>query len=219
MTPFVEWDPSFSSTRFPHLYDSRARRFTTSVGSTNTNGPTTYDPPGMPNNALKSEDRMAEKIDTKTAELGPGATVDDGAAKIGDALRYTGISDAKNYTDSVKAAVQGLVDKGYTFDPDRWKNTWERGPTNDYRGINSTVKAPNGTVFELQFHTPQSWDMKENGTHAEYAEQRKDSTSDARWDELQNQMVDKANSLGASPSGAEGLTKEWLKGLSPGGNG
>ena len=174
-----------------------------------------YEPPGVPNNALKSEGRLAEKIDTKTAALGPGATVDDGAAKIGDALRYTGISGSKSYSDTVKAAVQGLVNKGYTFDVGRWKNTWK--PGEDYRGINSTVKAPNGTVFELQFHTPQSWDMKENGTHALYAEERKDTTPEDRKAELHQQQIDMATGMGASPPGAEGLTQEWLKGLSPGG--
>lgn len=39
------------------------------------------------------------------------------------------------------------------------KNSWVVG--NPYKGINVELKAPDGQLFELQFHTPRSWQLKQ----------------------------------------------------------
>lgn len=46
------------------------------------------------------------------------------------------------------------------------KNTFKPGAP--YKGVNSQVMSPDGQVFELQFHTPQSFDVKQNVTHGLY---------------------------------------------------
>lgn len=39
-------------------------------------------------------------------------------------------------------------------------NTFRDGAP--YKGINSTYLSPDGELFEMQFHTPESFDMKKN---------------------------------------------------------
>ncbi len=46
------------------------------------------------------------------------------------------------------------------------KNHWLSDP--QYKGINTRWLAPGGGRFELQFHTPESFDAKENRTHRSY---------------------------------------------------
>ncbi len=49
------------------------------------------------------------------------------------------------------------------------------------RGINTRWQAPGGGVFELQFHTLESYDAKENRTHRSYGRLR---SPDTPWDEM-----------------------------------
>ena len=63
-----------------------------------------------------------------------------------------------------------------------------------YRGINTLVRAPDGYVFELQYHTPQSLEIKEIN-HKLYEEQRLASTSIARKLVLKKQMRDNARKI------------------------
>lgn len=94
------------------------------------------------------------------------------------------------YTDGVVSALQGLQARGYRFievdePPDyqvsrfdlvdsagmptqcgALKNFWAVG--NRYLGLNATLATPQGQVFELQFHTPESFHVKQEKTHNHY---------------------------------------------------
>ncbi|MCH2035217.1 MAG: fibronectin type III domain-containing protein [Tenacibaculum sp.] len=92
-----------------------------------------------------------------------------------DILRYTTSINEANFTDKVFEMVKKLQNEGYTLD---WvSNSFKEGSI--YKGINMTFTTPSGKVFELQFHTPKSFDVKQNINHSLYEQYRKlDPTSD-----------------------------------------
>ena len=53
----------------------------------------------------------------------------------------------------------------------------------------ATFETPEGQLFELQFHTSDSFDVKQNINHALYEEARLLSTSTKRVSELNDQML------------------------------
>jgi hypothetical protein len=92
-------------------------------------------------------------------------------ASIRDSLRYTmRFTDqpAGHHDDAVAGVLALMESTGHTVLTVR--NYWPRG--DDYSGINTTLKAPNGIAWELQFHTPASFDLKMS-THVIYEQVRK----------------------------------------------
>ena len=51
------------------------------------------------------------------------------------------------------------------------KNYW-LDKNNPYNGVNTVVKAPNGQKFELQYHTPESFNVKNGEMHKLYEKHR-----------------------------------------------
>lgn len=74
------------------------------------------------------------------------------------------------------------------------KNTW-LDEMNPYNGINVQIEAPNGQVFELQFHTPESFELKNGVLHELYEQLRCIDNENIimelveRMQELSNQLV------------------------------
>jgi hypothetical protein len=83
--------------------------------------------------------------------------------EVDDALRYTMVVCAEDYAQTTKAVLQSLEDK--LQDSCEYFNYWIEGST--YRGINAFVKC-DGFTFELQFHTPASWQLKQEASHEIY---------------------------------------------------
>jgi len=79
-----------------------------------------------------------------------------------DALRYTVLLPTEKYTAAVKAATKRFKEK--QMEPNELKNFWPGG--DNYQGINDvfrlkTASAPSGyMLFEIQFHTPESFKSK-----------------------------------------------------------
>lgn len=57
-------------------------------------------------------------------------------------------------------------------------------------------------MFELQFHTPESFDVKQNKMHILYEEYRKDTTSGEKKRKLENEMFELSKEL-EMPAGIE----------------
>ena len=83
-----------------------------------------------------------------------------------DVLRYTMAFPHDQIADGAKTAMTSLEANGYEVDEVR--NGWLNPVPGEYRGINTTVESPTGYRFELQFHTPESFAVKEAGTHDLY---------------------------------------------------
>jgi hypothetical protein len=118
--------------------------------------------PDSENFALKSPDRFKEKL-AKMISLEPDVAPGDLAAKIHDGIRYTFLFADPSYSDGVRTVESRLADKGYAL---VWRKPNWSGE--EYKGINSQWCDPDsGALFEVQFHTPTSWDAKQR-THDSY---------------------------------------------------
>ncbi|GAA1919171.1 hypothetical protein [Streptantibioticus ferralitis] len=115
---------------------------------------------------LKGEESLKRKIATAMFE-DPRLTPERALASIKDSLRYTVEIPADNYVHGVEQAVSDLHGRG--FENVTFKNTWE---SSGYKGINSTWRDPaTGQIFEVQFHTPESFAAKMD-SHGLYERER-----------------------------------------------
>lgn len=144
---------------------------------------------------IKAKDSFLRKVRTDLEfdlKDNPNLTPEDVAKAVNDALRYTAITDADDYYDLYAATIMALINEGHKVG--RVNNAWAN-TSNPYNGINVTLVSDSGITYELQFHTPESFDMKQNVLHAFYEEYRLPSTSKARKMELWKEMMQLADGL------------------------
>lgn len=125
------------------------------------------------------------------------------ADKTADALRFTNISPPEHFVEDYNTITKELESRG--FKTIRVKNTMGDHDV-PYRGVNTLVQTPSGYVIEMQYHTPQSIDIKESVNHKIYEEVRKLDKNDPRVDELNRKMIDNMNSI-VSPPNIETIKK------------
>jgi hypothetical protein len=126
---------------------------------------------------LKARESLARKIQTDA--INDNVTIEVAASKIGDSIRYTMVADPKDYAATIRNVVSDLERDGYQVI--KQKNYWQAG--NGYKGFNTSILDPNGFKFELQFHTPKSYDVKDP-SHELYEESRKQGVDEAKRDKL-----------------------------------
>ena len=130
--------------------------------------------------ALKDPDRFKEKF-ARLIERYPGADPRELAASISDGIRYTLIFDFDYYTAGVAAGHTQLADAGY--ERIETKPSWD---SDQYKGVNSQWREPSaGVMFEVQFHTEESWDAKQK-THAAYERIQEPGTSVEEVEQLRD---------------------------------
>lgn len=149
---------------------------------------------------LKTKESYNRKVEKEIADLNKEAakrgisytaTQKDAVSNMRDVVRYTSISDKITLVDDYNDIIKGLGKKGYKLV--RVKNTFK--PNAPYKGINVILQDVDGYNFELQFHTQQSFDLKNGILHELYEEERKVTTTQARKHELQNKMKDTSDSI------------------------
>jgi hypothetical protein len=112
--------------------------------------------------ALKSPDRFKEKLARMILDESDKLP-QERCREIHDGIRYTFLCETNFYSRTVIAACDQLRGQGYELFV--LKNTWGNP---EYKGINSRWHDPvNGVLFEVQFHTPESWLVKQQ-THDAY---------------------------------------------------
>jgi hypothetical protein len=83
--------------------------------------------------------------------------------EVDDVLRYTILAETEKYTSTTLSFLENLKKE---FDCDiKCFSFWERNST--YLGINSFITISNFT-FEIQFHTHESWNLKQSESHNLY---------------------------------------------------
>jgi hypothetical protein len=108
--------------------------------------------------ALKDPDRYKEKF-AKLLSDEPGANLSDIAAKINDGVRYTYTFEDKYYASGIQQLCRVLTDAGLELY--EHKNAWA-DESKEYQGVNSSWMDPQwGKLFEVQMHTPDSWNSKQ----------------------------------------------------------
>ena len=133
---------------------------------------------------FKKRDSLIRKIRTRLAR-DPELTTD--RVRITDALRYTLLieDDPRGlYLRTVREVVEEFEADGHEVV--EMKNYWPRG--DDYSGINSVFRAPNGLHWELQFHTPGSY-RTAKGNRNPYERMRLTTTPPDEQRRLYEQMV------------------------------
>ena len=148
---------------------------------------------------IKTRDSFIRKITTdleNDSEINPALTPMDVARSINDVLRYTAVSEPDRYYDLYATVILALINEGHAVK--KVKNAWNE-PQNPYNGINVVLVAPDGTPYELQFHTPESFDLKQNKLHELYEEYRLSSTSKKRKMELWKEMLKLADGVRRPP--------------------
>lgn len=137
---------------------------------------------------IKGIQSLQRKLQSKAVQK--NITVSDYSEKVTDVLRYTNVSEANNLYSDYKIIVKNLNELNYNVI--EVTNTFEGASA--YKGINTLVKDDTGYVFELQFHTPKSLEIKEVN-HKLYEEYRLDTTSNERRLELEKEMRANAESI------------------------
>lgn len=144
-------------------------------------------------NLAKSNNGRMEGLEfrLKTFESLNRKLITDGInTPMNDVLRYTIIID-KEITNGVNTILKELKSKGYQTV--KIKNTFKEGQI--YKGINTNVKSPEGNIFEIQYHTSESFNVKQNINHILYEKYRLLPHDSPEAIHLVNQMMKNANSI------------------------
>lgn len=147
---------------------------------------------------VKSEASLTRKViaDAKEKQL----SLTKAAAGIGDALRYTLITEPKAYTERVPKVLEQLEAKGYKVV--KFRNAWGG---KFYQGVNTQMVAPDSNVkIELQFHTPQSFAIKQ-ASHEVYEIRRNPQSTPAEVEQAVEQSI-AYNNLVEVPQGAKAIS-------------
>jgi hypothetical protein len=127
---------------------------------------------------LKGPDRLKEKVGDQLHGR-PGLESEQAVSNIKDAIRFTFEYSDEHYAAGVRADHARIESRGFVLIEQR--NSWNQ---ECYKGINSRWREPEtGQVFEVQFHTPVSFEAKQL-THPAYERIRNPNTADAEVDEL-----------------------------------
>lgn len=104
---------------------------------------------------------------------------------VHNCLRYTIAFPEPDWGNSVQKALWELQSKGYKINAE--ESTWQTG--DPYSGLHYDMQAPGSDiVFELQFHTTSSYDLKNKVLHQMYEEFRDPSVPLKRRQDLYDQM-------------------------------
>lgn len=142
---------------------------------------------------IKGKDSYLRKIRTNYKP-------DGNEYEINDILRYTYGADVKNLSSKTLESIDKYSAIGYNTV--KIKNSWLDND-NPYNGINTIVQNPDGQKFELQYHTPESFELKNGKLHELYEKQRLISDEEsAEFISLKNQMFELSDQL-TVPDGIE----------------
>ena len=146
--------------------------------------------------ALKSPDRFKEKLAKLTGRY-PERSPSQLASAIHDGIRYTFVFDTSDYVAGVSKAGDKLIEEGYQLR--LLRPSWGDP---DYKGINSRWRdAEHGVDFEVQLHTPESWEAKQ-ATHDIYEKIADPRTGPAERSQLERKQRRVAAEI-TVPDGAE----------------
>ncbi|MCI9542391.1 MAG: hypothetical protein HFG39_15410 [Lachnospiraceae bacterium] len=141
---------------------------------------------------IKTKESFMRKIGTDSKYSLNSQVITDTIHSTNDVIRYTYQDSALNLSNAYKSVTDILKKKGYKAI--KVKNTW-LNHSSAYKGVNCIFQAPSGQKFEIQFHTPESFKLKNGVMHKLYEEARKDTTTPERRAELNKKMFELSERL------------------------
>lgn len=145
---------------------------------------------------LKTEESLTDKLERKS--ITKKMTVQEYGSTVADALRYTMIVPSDHYSQAAQQTLDDFRRRG--FELVDVSNTWY--PGSSYMGLNTNLRTPDGFVFELQFHTPQSWDVKDR-QHKDYEIERNLNLSPEERAAATQRMLDNAKAMVIPPGAGQ----------------
>nr|WP_238135736.1 XopAD/skwp family type III secretion system effector [Xanthomonas fragariae] len=105
---------------------------------------------------FKSPGSLVEKFERQMALK--HKTLEEAAAGINDALRYSVVLEPRHFTAGLRGMLASLDDQGHV----RVKlvNLFMRY-RQAFKAVNVTLRSPEGALWEIQFHTPDTFKLKE----------------------------------------------------------
>jgi len=154
-------------------------------------------------NRFKRADSLSGKILADAEEK--HESLDVAAAAISDVLRYTLVVDEKSYALQVPKALHQLEAAGFTVI--KFRNAWGG---KFYQGINAQLMSSEGVRVELQFHTAQSYAIKQV-SHEVYEIRRNPQATEQERAEATRMSIVYNNHV-IMPAGADKVTWVGKKG-------
>lgn len=112
---------------------------------------------------LKTSESIRKGFD-KEHKRRPWLSEEELATHIDDVVRYTAVLTPERYHQDMNSILKEFGQKGIEVLPA--KNFWRSGQ-GCYRGVNVKLKI-DGKSAEIQFHTPESYEIKQKKTHHLY---------------------------------------------------
>ncbi|ASL02625.1 XopAD/skwp family type III secretion system effector [Xanthomonas citri] len=98
------------------------------------------------------QDKLKQRMALKKQPL------DEAAASVNDALRYSVVLEPQGFTAGLRAVLAALDDQGHARV--KLTNQFTVYPP-VFKAINVTLRSPEGALWEIQFHTPETFALKE----------------------------------------------------------
>ena len=119
--------------------------------------------------------KTASSVDSKLERMNSkNQDVDIDISKVGDAIRYTQICKHDDIASVARDTIEKLQEKGYFLK--NINNYYSRPyPNTGYKGLHLNFISPSGQPFELQVHSNESFQAKQEG-HELYEKMRAIST-------------------------------------------
>ncbi|MFE8645797.1 XopAD/skwp family type III secretion system effector [Sphingomonas sp. NCPPB 2930] len=105
---------------------------------------------------LKSRASLEEKL--KQQVVLKNKTLEEAAASVNDALRYSVVMDPQDLTAGLRGVLAALDDQGHVRV--KLSNTFTKH-RQAFKAVNVTLRSPEGVLWEIQFHTPETFKFKE----------------------------------------------------------
>lgn len=118
---------------------------------------------------LKTKESYMRKINMDSKNSLDPTAIQETIDNTNDVIRYTFQASHENLVDKYIEINKQLTEKGYS--QTKVKNTWLI-KSNPYKGINCNYSIPGGQKFEIQYHTPESFAVKNGEMHRLYEEWR-----------------------------------------------
>lgn len=154
---------------------------------------------------LKSKDSMSRKILSDAFDGNSPKTLVQAKNEIWDSIRYTMICDEKTMAHDIEDCIKNLQKENYTLV--KFSNTFD---SETYKGINTGFISPDGAKFEVQFHTDQSFSVKQETNHIFYEIARNKTFSSENEQKLANKIMSKASSEIHIPDEVKALSKSYF---------
>ncbi|MGK9145397.1 hypothetical protein KXR77_18130 [Xanthomonas euvesicatoria] len=106
---------------------------------------------------LKSLSSLKQKLTQRMALK--KQTLEEAAAGVNDALRYSVVLEPQDFTAGLRAVLAALDDQGHARV--KLTNQFTVYPP-VFKAINVTLRSPAGALWEIQFHTPETFALKEH---------------------------------------------------------